>query len=237
MTNWRRHVPWFPFLSFSATLSIRSCQNWRFAAPAWIGRYRPACLFALLFSRPFLRYSGLFCLMFCLYLFVGFVFLLLSLLFCVCLCKQLSGFSLSLWHSISQQNCLIISLFSPSLSRAAEVAPVCHLCVCECVCLKLYLSVSRFVFVCFASLGSHCVCFLLYNNRLLLWSRYSFDSKQAVRARHLGSVLPDCWLVVVMMVVGGSCQNWGFLEVSQQLSLVCVSQCCQFVFVLYFLYI
>lgn len=147
VTNWRRHVPWFPFvfcLIFVTMATLSSCQNW---SPL----LALAAVTALFFS-PFLRYSGLFYLFVCLFVDISFI---LSLLFCVCMWPSPT----SLWHSISQQkwfNHHFTSLplrFCLSLA-AAEVAPVCHLCVCmcECGCVKLHSSTCT-ICVCFVSLA------------------------------------------------------------------------------------
>lgn len=151
VTNWRRHVPWFPFFIFLLSLllgnTVRdraqsySCQNcWRFASrPAWI-----RSVFAVPNASIPLRYSGLFCLM-CFFVYIclcGFCisFTLSPILCCLFVNNSPSPASLSVAQHYSTKlfnHFTILSLF-----LAAEVAPVCHLC--ECVCLKLYLSFCLF---------------------------------------------------------------------------------------------
>lgn len=57
---------------------------------------------------------------------------------------------------------------------------------------------ARFVFVCFASLGSHCVCLFLFT----IIDCYSFDSKQAMRARGRFKRTPS-WISVAGLLIGG----------------------------------
>lgn len=69
------------------------------------------------------------------------------------------------------------------------------------VVLESFAICVCFCFVCFASLGSHCVfLFFVYNNRLLLWS-YSFLTLSRPGARGCFKRTPS-WISVAGLLDG-----------------------------------